>query len=210
MVRKILNIAGTVILVLLIIIVVLVFYARMSGNVPDVFGYQIFRVSSGSMSPTLEIGDVILSHKVSGADIHEGDIITYNGLQGEFAGKLITHQVTEEPQLLENGAYEIQTQGSAEGTIPDPKITDSQVVGKYLTSLTFLNGIYTFFVSPLGLLVFIFIIVALFGYEIISLILSYKSLDEAEAAAAAEKKANKEKKVKKAKKASKKDKSDVH
>ena len=178
MVKKILNIISTIVLVVLIIIVIYVFYVRATGNVPEIFGFQVYRVQSGSMSPTLEIGDVILSRKVEPSDIHKGDIITYKGEEGELRGKLITHEVILEPQRSENGEWKIQTQGVASGALPDPPISSSAVLGKYVVTLSFLNGLYSFFLSPTGLIVFIFIIVALFGYEMISLLVSYKKLDE--------------------------------
>ena len=180
MVRKVLNIIGTVILIILIIIVVVVFYARATNHVPELFGFQLFRVSSGSMSPNLEIGDVILSHRVPISDIHEGDIITYTGETGDLKGKLITHMVIKEPSLASDGGYVLQTQGTAEGTVPDEPIKDDQIIGKYIRRMSFLNGIYSFFITPKGLIVFIAIIIILFAYEMISLIISYKSLDQVE------------------------------
>ncbi|MDO4748580.1 MAG: hypothetical protein Q4A12_05340, partial [Eubacteriales bacterium] len=49
--------------------------------------------------------------------------------------------------------------------------------------LPFVDWLYSFFLQPYGLLIFILIIVALFGFEIISLIISYKKdrYDELEA-----------------------------
>ena len=175
--RKIVNVLTTVLLVLLVAIVILVFIARVTGHSPSVFGYHIFRVSSGSMEPTLNVGDVILVKSPPPSAIHENDIVTYNGLEGDFAGKVITHRVVEEPEE-DGGIWYFQTQGDVEGSLPDPKITYDQIEGKFITKLTVLNHIYSFFLSPYGLITFVFIIIALFGYEMISLVLSYRSLDE--------------------------------
>ena len=175
--RKIVNVLTTVLLVVLVAVVVMVFIARITGHSPSIFGYHIFRVSSGSMEPELAVGDVILVKSADPADIHENDIVTYNGVEGDFAGKVITHRVVEEP-TNDGGIWLYQTKGDAEGSIADPKITYDQIEGKFVTKLAFLNKIYTFFLSPYGLITFIFIIIALFGYEMISLVLSYKSLDE--------------------------------
>ena len=177
MFKKIFNIISTIILIVLIIIVIFIFYTRATGNVPEIFGYHVYRVSSGSMAPALQIGDVILSHKVDPADIHTGDIITYMGTEGDYEDKLITHEVISEP-TYENGHYVIHTQGILQGSSPDPPITDEQVKGRLVTKLTFLNALYTFFLSPYGLLTFILIIIILFGYELVSLIVSYKRIDE--------------------------------
>ena len=177
MFRKVLNILSTVLLILAIIIVVVVFIFRATGQSPSIFGYHIFRVTTGSMEPTLAVGDIILVKEVSAEDIHKDDIITYKGNKGDLADKMITHMVVEEP-YEKNGVWYYQTKGIVEGAIPDPEITYDQVEGKFHSKLSFLNDIYTFFLSPAGLITFIGIIIVLFGYQMISLIVSYKSLDE--------------------------------
>ncbi len=177
MVKKIINIISTVLLIVLIIIVIAVFLTRASGGVPELFGYQVYRISSGSMSPVLEVGDVILSHKVDADEIKVGDIITYLGDEGNYDGMLITHSVITAPHSS-GGDTVLSTQGVAEGAIPDPEISFSQVKGKYITKLSFLNKAYTFFLSPTGLIIFILIIMILFGYEIISLIIGYKKVED--------------------------------
>ena len=177
MVKKVFSIISTVILVILVALVVFIFAVRLTGKSPSIFGYHIFRVSSGSMEPTLAIGEVILDKEVPVSEIHEGDIISYNGTRGDFDGKVITHKVITEP-YKEDGEWYLQTMGIAEGCVPDYPITYDQVEGKYICSLPFIDKVYTFFLSPYGLIVFVFIIVALFGYEMISLILSYRHIDE--------------------------------
>ena len=175
--RKIMNIFMTVLLVVLVCILVMVFVARVSGNIPSILGYSIFRVSSDSMEPTLMVGDVILVKSVSPEDIHTGDILTYQGTTGQMEGKTITHQVIQEPYEVD-GVYHIQTKGIREGAVADPEITYDQVKGRYVTTLRFIDKLYSFFLSPLGLISFIALIVILFTYEMISLIMSYKTLDE--------------------------------
>lgn len=178
MFKKVLNVLTSVVLVILIVIVIIVFVTRINNGVPSVFGFQVYRVSSDSMTPVLEVGDIILDKKVDPSEIHEGDIVTYQGQSGDFRDKIVTHKVVKEPVLNDDGSYSIQTCGIREGAILDPEINSNQVYGKYLFKMAFLNGIYTFFLSPYGLVVFIGIIVILFAYEIISMILSYKSVDD--------------------------------
>lgn len=177
MARKVLNIISTVLLVLIVAVVIVVFISRATGNSPSVFGYHIFRVSTGSMEPTLSVGDVILVKEVSAQDIKKDDIITYKGLRGDLAGKMITHMVVTEP-YEQNGVIHYQTQGIAPGATLDPEITFDQVLGKYQSKLPFLDKVYTFFLSPYGLITFILVIMVLFGYEMISLILSYRKIEE--------------------------------
>lgn len=171
------NIIFTIVLVILIITVIFLFVTRLSGNAPSIFGYHVFRVSSGSMEPELMKGDVILVKKVPMSEIKKGDIITYKSRTGQMEGEMITHRVVEDPEL-NNGTYYFQTKGDLEGATLDPIVADEQVQGRYIKKLPMIDKLYSFFFTPYGLILFIFIIVLLFGYEMISLIMSYKSIDE--------------------------------
>ena len=177
MVRKIINIITTVVLVFLIAVVVLIFIARISGNIPSLFGYHIFRVQSDSMVPTLEVGDVILVQDTPPESIKKGDIITYMCLSGDMEGRTITHRVIEDPEKR-NGVYYYITKGDKSGAGVDDEITYDQVEGRYIKTLPWIDKVYTFLLTPVGLIISIGLIVLLFGYEMISLILSYKAIDE--------------------------------
>lgn len=175
--KKVFNIIGTVLLILLLAVVIVIFNARFTGESPSVFGYHIFRVSSGSMEPKLLVGDVIVVKETNPEDIKKGDIITYYGKKDDLKDKYITHQVIENPVYETNGKYSFTTQGIAEGTIKDPTVYEDQVVGVYVSKLNFLDKVYSFFLTPYGLMSFILVIVILFGYELISLVVTYKTLD---------------------------------
>ncbi|MBQ9516291.1 MAG: signal peptidase I [Ruminococcus sp.] len=177
MVKKIFRIATTVLLVILIAIVIMVFITRMNGKSPSIFGYTVFRVQTDSMVPTLQVGDVILDKHVDADQIKVGDIITYNCLKGELKGQTITHRVISGPDYRDGECY-FTTMGDKEGARADDEITYSQIEGKYLQTLPIVDKLYTFFLSPVGLIVFIGVIVILFAYEMISLIIAYKSVDE--------------------------------
>ena len=175
--RKVRSIISTVFLVFLILVVIVIFITRITGHVPSVFGFSIYRVQTDSMSPTLMVGDVIVDKKIAAGDIQKGDIITYDCLDGELAGQTITHRVVTEPECR-SGTYYYQTQGDRSDSKPDPVISYSQVEGKYLYKIPWLNHVYSFFLSPYGLISFILVIMVLFAYEMISLLVSYRSLDE--------------------------------
>lgn len=175
-VSKVGSIITTVLLILVIVLLVLMFVARASGHTISVFGFRFYRVSSGSMEPTLMTGDVILVQNVSMDNVHKGDIISYKAEKGEMAGNVITHRVIEEPET-KNGICCLRTKGD-DAAIPDPEITSDQIIGKYVTTLPLIGKLYSFFLKPAGLITMIIVIVLLFSFEMISLIVSYKSLDK--------------------------------
>jgi len=176
-VKKIFNILGILLLVILVAVVVVMFNARISGEAPNVFGYQIFRVSSGSMEPELMIGDVILVKDAQPQDVKEGDVVTYKGEVGDLSDKFITHKLIEDPQYV-LGEYVFKSKGITSGALPDPDWYEDQLVGVFVCKIPYINEVYNFFLTPYGLITFVLIIVILFGYELISLIVSYNTLDE--------------------------------
>ena len=125
------------------------------------------------------IGDVILVKQADVEDIQKGDIVTYKGEEGDFANKFITHKMIEDPQYVD-GEYVFKSQGIVEGALPDPVWYEDQLLGEFVCKIPFIDSIYSFFLKPYGLMTFILVIVLLFGYELISLVVSYKRLDELE------------------------------
>ena len=176
MVRKIFNVIITIVLILLIVLVVFIFIMRATGSTPTIFGFSIFRVQTDSMIPTLQVGDVILTKQVAPEEIQMGDIVTYECRSGALEGQTITHRVAQEPEERD-GVYYFRTKGDKLGAAMDDEISYDQIKGRYVRTLPIVDKMYAFFLSPGGLIAFIAIIVVLFGYEMISLILSYKSID---------------------------------
>lgn len=175
--RKVWNAISTVILVLVIILVAFIFINRITGNVPSLFGYTFFHVQTDSMVPTLQPGDVIVDKKVPAEEIKKGDIVTFNCLTGTMSGKTITHRVVEEPELI-RGKYWFQTQGDREGAPLDDKISYDQIAGKMIGNAQWLGKLYSFFLTPYGLIAFVVLIFVLFGYEIISMIVSARKFEK--------------------------------
>jgi signal peptidase len=55
------------------------------------FGGRAFTVMSGSMSPAIETGDIVVSRAVSPLDVRLGDVVTFR--DPDDAKRLITHRV---------------------------------------------------------------------------------------------------------------------
>lgn len=129
------------------------------------FGYSVFRVSSGSMTPQLEIGDVILNKQCDPMTIEKGDVVTYNGTEGSLSGKTVTHRVTK-PPYKQNGEYYIETKGDANPSA-DPPVNVSQVSGIMISKVDILSILYSFFITPWGLITIVLLIVLAFFNEIV-------------------------------------------
>lgn len=179
MFNKIKKALGISVLVIFVLALIFVVVARISGNTPSLFGYSMLRVSSDSMEPELKVGSIILVEKADPANLQKGDVITYHGEKGPVAGKLITHQIVEEP-YEKDGEYYFTTRGIKPGAVDDPEITDRQIVGKVLFKIPVLGSLYDFFTSKLGLFAIIALIIIAFSGELINLINIIRGKDEDE------------------------------
>ncbi len=168
--KKIRSIIFTLIILIAAIVMVVTIVARISGNTPSFFGHSVFRVSSGSMKPAYEVGDVIVVKEVDPMTLKVGDVCTYNGTTDEFAGKIVTHRVVKAP-FEENGEYYIITKGDA-NPLEDPKVNVKDVMGKVETKIALLRHLYNFFITPFGLITIIALIIAAFFNEIVHFVKS--------------------------------------
>lgn len=149
----------------LTLVLILTMYSRITGNNPSLCGYSLFRVSSGSMSPTLEIGDIILVNECDGETVKTGDIVTYVAESGTMEGNLVTHRVIEAP-YKQNSEIFLVTKGDSNPS-PDSPIKASQVEGRMITKISFLRYIFDIFVTPWGLVILFGLIIIAFFNEIV-------------------------------------------
>ncbi|MBQ4250664.1 MAG: signal peptidase I [Ruminococcus sp.] len=166
--RIIKNIVCWTLIIILSFAVITFLLTRFTGGTPSLFGYTLQRVSSGSMVPELEVGDVILSRNLREGDaLNEGDIITFDG-SDQFGEVNVTHRVIVVPHD-ENGVVMLQTKGDA-NDIADNPIEFSRVKSIVLKKLSFLRTIYDMFLSPWGLLIFIALLLLVFFDELMNII----------------------------------------
>lgn len=114
----ILNILLILVSIIIIIGVYYIFQIKIMGKqYANLFGYTFFEVATGSMSPTLEIGDVIFV-KVNKDDVSEDDIIVY-----KEDNNFITHR------LIQMNEEEIIAKGDANNS-KDKPIKKEDILGK--------------------------------------------------------------------------------
>lgn len=168
-VRLVKNIICWILILILAITMVIFLTTRIQGNTPTVFGYTIFRISTGSMEPELMTGDVILDKVMDDeTEIAVGDVITFEG-GSQFDGKLVTHKVIKAPYTDENGNTMLQTHGIA-NELDDTPISIDQVRAKMICKIPYIDTLYNLFLSPCGLLIMILLIILVFIDEIINIV----------------------------------------
>ena len=166
-IKLIKNIICWTLIAVLVFTLVLFFMSRINGSTPSVFGYSIFRVSSGSMEPELMVGDIILDKTVDNPeDLKVGDVITFKS--SDYGDLLVTHKVIKAP-YEENGKLMLQTKGIA-NEVEDKPISVDNVKGIMICKVDYLDTVYNVFLSPWGLLILITLIVIIFFDEIITIV----------------------------------------
>ena len=130
------NIIYTIIFIIVLFILIIAILQRTTNNEITLFGYRIFVVATGSMAPEYNVGDVLVSKEVDSATIQVGDDIVYEGKEGSFKDKIVTHRVIMIEKENEN--YRIQTKGIA-NTKADPEITQNEVIGKVIYKMELLS-----------------------------------------------------------------------
>lgn len=120
----------------------------------SIFGYRSYVIASNSMYPVLEYGDVILVKDVNFDDIEIGDIITYQGNNGELKNKIITHEVIDINYV--NDVKVLVTKGRA-NTGVDPYVYQEQIYGKFFYKYTIISFVSKIVRNQFGFVLFIFI-----------------------------------------------------
>lgn len=160
------NIICWLLVVILVFTLIVFFTARINDSTPSVFGYSIFRVSSGSMEPELMVGDIILDKEIDNPeDLKVGDVITF--ISDNYGDRLVTHKIIKAP-YEENGKLMLQTKGIA-NEVEDKPISADNVKGIMICKIDYLDTVYNIFLSPWGLLILIALIVIIFFDEIITI-----------------------------------------
>ncbi|HWQ97102.1 MAG TPA: signal peptidase I [Clostridia bacterium] len=91
--------------------------AKMKNEVPQVLGYYIFTVKTGSMVPTLPIGCYVIVHEsAEPAAIEQGTIVTFHFINGT----IVTHRIIEVLQTEEGVRY--RTKGDNPENDPDGEL----------------------------------------------------------------------------------------
>ena len=112
---------------------------KTTDNRGSIGGIKIFTVVTGSMIPVYNIGDVLIVKDIAPEELKVDDDIVYEGEKGSYRNKTITHRILEIAPK-DDGNYRIITKGVA-NTAQDPEINQTQVLGKVIGKIPFVNWI---------------------------------------------------------------------
>ncbi|MGD6776551.1 signal peptidase I SipW [Sutcliffiella horikoshii] len=160
------NLVTTILFLTLIFMAFVVISTKASGGEPQIMGYQLKTVLSGSMEPGIKTGSIIAVKP--GGDMtrfEEGDVITFK----KDEQTLVTHRITEVITSGEHVMY--KTKGDNNNAEDMEPVLSDNVVAVYTDfTIPYVGYFVEFAKSQLGsALLMILPGVLLFGYSIFSI-----------------------------------------
>lgn len=144
-----------VVIILFISVATLVISTKISGGKPEVFGYQVKSVLSGSMEPGIQTGSLIAvktAEKGEKSNFQEDDVITFVGEENN----LITHRITEVSPTDSGVVY--TTKGDNNNAPDSAPVLAKSVVGLYTGfTIPYVGYVINFAQSPNGIILFMIV-----------------------------------------------------
>ena len=125
-IKKAFSLLTTLILVGSLGILVYVTVSAARGKIVSIFGHTVLTVVTGSMEPSLHVGDYIFIERTDPAQLKEGDIISFYSEQSDIFGLLVTHRIAK---VNEDGTF--VTRGDANPVDDSVTVRPERIVGKY-------------------------------------------------------------------------------
>jgi signal peptidase I len=134
----------------------------LAGTVPALFGYESYVVYTGSMEPTIHVGDIAVVGPVKASNLVAGDIITFRTPQDPDT--IVTHRL-QNVDTDATGHFSFQTKGDANDTPDQVSVDQGAVLGKVAYSLPGLGFLVEFSKSIEGKILMIVVPGVLLGLD---------------------------------------------
>lgn len=161
--KQIFDIFFSIVFAIIILVVTSLIIQKyiLNEEVPNIFGYKILQVMSGSMSGEFETGDTILIKEIKEeSDLKIGDVITYRIAKNT----LVTHRIVNITKTGENLNYTLK--GDANNVEDSEKILFSSIEGIYVKKLVLIGKIISFMQKPYGMVIIFVVPILLILYII--------------------------------------------
>ena len=139
--------AAAIALILVSVFVLLSVVLTPAGQVPQVLGYSVFRVMTGSMEPEIREDSLLVVKKTPAEDIAPGDVISFFSPDPMLEGAVNTHRVVRVEK--QSGRIQFITKGDAnviEDTYP---VDASALVGRAVFKSYCLGRVVSLLANPL-------------------------------------------------------------
>lgn len=181
MLKKTLSILFNSIFIIVTVVALVFVYTMLqsAGRIPDIMGYRLYVVQSGSMEPDIQTGSLVISKRVSPKDLKVGDVITFKSK--DESTTLVTHRI--EQITKENEELSFITKGDANEVVDLEPIKQGNVIARVKYDIPYLGYMTDFIKTKQGMLLVVIIpAIALLLIEIFKLIGYASELDRSKKA----------------------------
>ena len=152
-----------------VIVIIIIFSSFYKSTNQTYFGYSIYTIVSGSMSPNIPVGTLVISKKIPFELLNKGDVISYTHDQHDA----VTHRVVS----ISDDKKTITTKGDSLNSIDPIKVTEEMYLGKKVFQIKHIGSIFLKLKSVQGKISFIgFCLSILIFNKVVSYIKQYKEL----------------------------------
>ena len=159
--RVLVNLVSIVSVCLIIasVLVLLKVVTTKQGEAPNIFGYSLFRVVTGSMEPQIPVDSLILVKREEASTLQVGDVISFYSRDPSLLGEVNTHRIVE---IHENeGSLSFTTKGDANNIVDRYDTREEDLLGKVVFSSASIGKFVRLLSNPLVFFPFIILPLAI-------------------------------------------------
>ena len=119
----------TVILIMAICLCLFSFAQVLNKGYVSFFGYSFFKVTTGSMEPTIPVGALILTQDVQIDTLELDDVVSFFSKEAYMNGRIITHRVVAK-EISGTGQVFLTTRGDANSSTDIHRVDQENLIGK--------------------------------------------------------------------------------
>ena len=120
------NVTLTVMIAVLVVFLGYIMICSARGRAVNVFGRYVLTVVTGSMEPSLHVGDYIIVSRTAADKLAEDDIISFYSEEDDIKGRIVTHRIVGRNS---DGCF--ITRGDANNINDYKPVRPDQILGRY-------------------------------------------------------------------------------
>ena len=133
--------------------------------------FNAYVVLSGSMLPSIQIKDIVVTKKVAEEELEIGDIITFISPDPRFGGISVTHRIVDKYYDESSGSYSYRTQGDNNNIADSALVPNNNILGKVILKIPKLGYLQDILSSKGGFIIVVLIpCLVILSYDIMKLL----------------------------------------
>ena len=131
--KKLISGGVTVVLIIAICLCLFAFVQVINKGYVSFFGYSLFKVTTGSMEPTIPVGALLITKDEPISSIEINDVVSFFSKEAYMKDRIITHRVVAGEKSA-TGQVMLITRGDANSSTDIYRVDESNYIGKVIWS----------------------------------------------------------------------------